>query len=209
MNHDQATQQQATERYILGELSDDQRDAFEEHYFDCALCADNVRAASAFTGAVRASARNASNPFLERQKAKQRRRFVAPLAAAASLIVGVLTMQVAFVAPLQTEVATLRQPFAPQEVRVEDLRGARATAESSQPIQLEIEIPTDLGPAPYTCAVLDAKGSPQAEFKVTEERAKDYFPITYRPGGLKPGDYTIRVSDANRKVIKEYPIEVR
>jgi hypothetical protein len=44
MDHTEATATFATDRYLLGELSDAQADAFEEHYFDCAECTDDLRA---------------------------------------------------------------------------------------------------------------------------------------------------------------------
>lgn len=48
MNHAEAVEQMATERYLLGELSLELRDAFEEHFFDCPECAVDVRAAALF-----------------------------------------------------------------------------------------------------------------------------------------------------------------
>jgi hypothetical protein len=43
MEHSQAIEMNASDRYVLGELSAADADAFEEHYFDCADCADDVR----------------------------------------------------------------------------------------------------------------------------------------------------------------------
>ncbi|HEY9127177.1 MAG TPA: zf-HC2 domain-containing protein, partial [Acidobacteriaceae bacterium] len=48
MNHAEAVGQMATERYLLGELSPELRDAFEEHFFECPECAMDVRAAALF-----------------------------------------------------------------------------------------------------------------------------------------------------------------
>ena len=48
MDHDQAIKQRAAERYLLDELSPEERNHFEEHYFMCVQCADDVRAAFAF-----------------------------------------------------------------------------------------------------------------------------------------------------------------
>ncbi len=45
MNHHQAVSSHATERYLLDEMSEVEKFAFEDHYFDCAECADDVRAA--------------------------------------------------------------------------------------------------------------------------------------------------------------------
>jgi len=46
MDHDVVVRQQMTEKYLLDELSPTERDEFEEHFFDCADCAIDVRAGS-------------------------------------------------------------------------------------------------------------------------------------------------------------------
>lgn len=43
MNHEQATGTQAAERYALGRLGAEEREAFEGHYFDCSDCFQRVR----------------------------------------------------------------------------------------------------------------------------------------------------------------------
>jgi hypothetical protein len=48
MDHSEAVQQMAAERYLLSELTPEARDAFEEHVFDCPECALDLRAAAAF-----------------------------------------------------------------------------------------------------------------------------------------------------------------
>jgi hypothetical protein len=48
MDHQEAIRQNATERYLLDELDPEQRDQFEEHFFDCQDCATDVRAAAMF-----------------------------------------------------------------------------------------------------------------------------------------------------------------
>lgn len=53
MDHKEAVQVHAAVKYVLGELPQDLRDAYEEHYFDCAECALDVRAAAVFTDNAR------------------------------------------------------------------------------------------------------------------------------------------------------------
>ncbi len=53
MDHLEAKRLHASEKYVLGELSPDQRDAYEEHYFDCAECAEDVKATLTFVSASR------------------------------------------------------------------------------------------------------------------------------------------------------------
>lgn len=48
MDHNEAVQQMATERYLLGDMTPDLREAFEEHFFDCPECAFDLRAGTAF-----------------------------------------------------------------------------------------------------------------------------------------------------------------
>ena len=54
MDHDTALKIQAAERYVLDEFSPDERAGFEEHFFECAECADEVRAASILAANARA-----------------------------------------------------------------------------------------------------------------------------------------------------------
>lgn len=48
MDHKEAVQLQAAEKYVLGELTQPLRDEYEEHFFDCAECALDVKAVAAF-----------------------------------------------------------------------------------------------------------------------------------------------------------------
>jgi hypothetical protein len=50
MDHSEAVNQMAAEKYLLGELPPDVRDAFEEHFFDCPECAFDIRTGMAFLG---------------------------------------------------------------------------------------------------------------------------------------------------------------
>lgn len=48
MEHQQAIQNLAVESYLLDQMTPQERDAFEEHYFECTVCAEDIRAASRF-----------------------------------------------------------------------------------------------------------------------------------------------------------------
>ncbi len=53
MDHNEATEQMVAERYLLGELTPELRDAFEEHAFDCPECSVDLRAGATFIGAAK------------------------------------------------------------------------------------------------------------------------------------------------------------
>ena len=59
MNHQDALQEMAVERYLLGELSGESLDRFEEHLFDCPLCVTDLRTGSTFINAARGELRTA------------------------------------------------------------------------------------------------------------------------------------------------------
>src|SRR4051812_28237595 len=42
MEHEDAIRTGAIERYLLGEMIEDERAIFEEHYFDCRVCAADI-----------------------------------------------------------------------------------------------------------------------------------------------------------------------
>lgn len=48
MEHEPAVRNLAVESYLLGEMSPAERESFEEHYFECSVCAEDLRAASQF-----------------------------------------------------------------------------------------------------------------------------------------------------------------
>jgi hypothetical protein len=62
MTHADAASTQAVERYLLGELSSEERDQFEAHAFDCIICADDLKAAALFLDTGRAVLREEPPP---------------------------------------------------------------------------------------------------------------------------------------------------
>jgi anti-sigma factor RsiW len=53
MDHDVVVSNYTAERYLLGELTETEREAYEEHYFDCAECAEEIQCGAEFVQMVR------------------------------------------------------------------------------------------------------------------------------------------------------------
>jgi hypothetical protein len=53
MTHQQALSTSASERYLLGEMTEPERSTFEEHYFSCTECAEDVRTLAVMQEGVR------------------------------------------------------------------------------------------------------------------------------------------------------------
>ena len=62
MDHETAVQLKATERYFLGELTGADREEFEEHFFTCPECAEDVRALTVFSANAKAVFREEAAP---------------------------------------------------------------------------------------------------------------------------------------------------
>jgi hypothetical protein len=93
MTHADAVRTLAVERYLLDEMPEIERFAFEDHFFDCVDCADDLRAGSTMRKAVKAGLLpQASRPAAIAPAIAKRRwtpSVVIPWAAAATLALAV------------------------------------------------------------------------------------------------------------------------
>jgi len=53
MDHNEAVRLHAAEKYLLGKLAKEQHAEYEEHYFDCSACAEEIKATVAFMQGLR------------------------------------------------------------------------------------------------------------------------------------------------------------
>jgi hypothetical protein len=93
MDHETAIRVQAAERYLLDEFSPEERTEFEDHFFGCLECADEVRAASILAAnatAVLKEEHARESAGAERLSGRGRVRFFWPLMASAALNVALL-----------------------------------------------------------------------------------------------------------------------
>jgi anti-sigma factor RsiW len=96
MSHNDAIDQQAAVKYLLGELPPAQRDAYEDHYFDCAACATDLKALATFADTARELLRQEAAVSLAQASAPPRANWFAwlrpivavPVFAALLLVIG-------------------------------------------------------------------------------------------------------------------------
>jgi Putative zinc-finger len=62
MDHETSVRLKAAERYFLGELTGEDRDGFEDHFFVCPECSEDLRALTVFSANAKAVCRQASKP---------------------------------------------------------------------------------------------------------------------------------------------------
>jgi hypothetical protein len=68
MDHNEAVRLQAAEKYLLGELPKEQHAAFEDHYFDCSACAEEMKATAAFMESSRQVVREVAPQAIDEKK---------------------------------------------------------------------------------------------------------------------------------------------
>jgi hypothetical protein len=93
MDHDTAIRMQAAERYVLKEFAPEQQAEFEEHFFGCPECAQEVRSAAIFVAnaaQVLREERASESAGWERSVGRPNWRFWWPLVASAALNLALL-----------------------------------------------------------------------------------------------------------------------
>jgi hypothetical protein len=197
MTHAEATKTFASERYILGEMSEHERDAFEEHFFSCTECADDVRSGAQMHDGVRAG-------LLPRASANERSSVwsgwripvLMPWAMAATLA-GVVAYQSLWQMP------ELRRQVAPQALEPIWLRPATRGAAPvvnlrfGRPVSLSVEVNAPDGVRELSYALQDDNGVTISSGRATTPVPGTPLLLLFPSANFaKPGPYVLRVGDA-------------
>lgn len=218
MTHQEAVESLATERYLLDDMSNSDRQAFEDHFFSCELCADDMRVAAAmFKGAKAGFAGGAATaqvlPMVARSAVKAPvwyRSTALPWAAAAALAL-VTTYQSFWVVP------SLRRDQSPLAIVPVTLRPASRGAEpvvplssDGTPITLAIEInePADTGQLIYE--LKNADGRPIVSGRAAAPAPGTPLLLLIPSTLVGPSHYSLSVHDAgpSNRPLGEYRFAV-
>lgn len=214
MNHEDALKSMATERYTLDEMEPAERDAFEEHYYECSICADDVVDAAKFAAGVRSSDLYVPvRPPLPMPVPRRSNWW----AVAASVFAVGLTYQSFWVVPhlraIQAQVMTVARLS--EGISLES--ASRGSSEEvvrvvrrDEAIPLTFPIETSEPQPLYVCEVHDAAGKTRASFTVTQAEANEVVRRVLMPHTLSSGDYKLVIRGGERE-IAAYPftVEVR
>jgi hypothetical protein len=205
MTHDEAKNSMAAAAYILDQLEPAERDAFEQHFFDCTACAADVLDASAIADGVRT--RN-----VVRFKDYSRWPLAAAVAAVAISLSSHYAPQIASL--WHRTPAPIGQPArvtaVEQVIQLEATRGVAAVhhVNANQPAAIYFTIPpSDVPPPAYTCALLDASGHVVTTVEVRRDHAAEPVRLPLAAGTLRKGDYKLVIRGGDRE-IPAYPFTV-
>ncbi|MGH9756747.1 MAG: anti-sigma factor family protein [Candidatus Acidiferrales bacterium] len=206
MNHKEATRIKAAERYVLGELSGELREQYEEHFFTCAECADELRYTAAFAASARDvfSAEAAGAPLASAREPRTTGRFAFLLRpsmaiAAIVLLAFVVGYQNFRVIPrLKTAVSQSAAPVALSSFSLIGVnsRGGAPLAISlppGRPFSLYLDIPPQNQFPIYTCELEDAAGASDFSLEITAQQAKDTVQLLIPAGRITMGKHVVVV----------------
>ena len=195
MDHDVAVKSEAVERYLLGTMSDEERDAFEEHYFSCPECADEIRTAARFRANAREAFRDPSAFPVKSRFHWLRSPILAPFALACALL---LTYQNAVQIPSLKQQARVRSfaSFALHTVQRSAEQQTRIPAGVSQ-FALYFDVPGGSGaPRSYECTIRDEAGKTIDSFQAPAPSSGEPLNILFHRSSLAPGRYILNVQGA-------------
>jgi len=199
MEHSEAVQLMATERYLLGELTGDDRESFEEHLFSCQDCALDVRTAASFLEHSKVALANPAVAELQPAPVPAKPagvwRFWPALAAAVLvLLVGVIGYQNTVQYPtLKSALALAATPqVLPSAVLVSsrDVTSPVVRVQRSSPFLLLMDIPDQAGFASYVVELHNAVGTTEWTLPIAASAARDTISIRV-PGVDHSGEYVL------------------
>ena len=198
MNHQDALREMAVERYLLGELSGASLDSFEEHLFECAECAADVKAGATFVDAARAelgAARRVVVPEVE-SASRWLSWLTSPwvLAPALAACLLVIAFQAFVLQPrMRMEVARAQAPglLNPLVLANAGPRGGDAIPQIVAPehgdFAISLDVPTAGGFSSYRCSLYGPDGALVWQTAVSPEQARDALLIHMPADKVKEG----------------------
>lgn len=232
MDHSEAVQQMTAERFLLDELTLEERDEFEAHVFDCQECALDLRAGVAFVNEAKVQlpqliADSPASTRADAKKPKEKKNYwflwqrpaFAGLAFACMLVVGYQNL-VTYPA-LRTAANQPRLlPSAPLHGNTRGGGHLTIAADRKHGVSLPVDVLGSMTSAAYSSYSVDLVNQ-QGKLVWTDsitaptesESASQSFSLAIPGATLENGQYTIVVSGVaptgERSPINRYSFEIR
>jgi hypothetical protein len=206
MNHDEAIRLKAAEKYLLGELSSELRDQYEDHYFGCAECAQDVRAGAVFIDNARDVLIPPSVTELgaKHQPATTggwwatllRPAFAVPALALLLLFAGyqnAVTIPQLKTALSQSDAAQTLPSYSLISGNSRGGAPLAIVAPAGKPFSFFVDIPPNDGYSSYICEFETESGTPELSLNVSADEAKRTVQLLIPAGRLASGKHVLVV----------------
>jgi hypothetical protein len=203
MDHNEALQLQAAEKYVLGELSQVQREEYEEHYFDCAECAVDIRVLATFADTTREVLRQERERQLARDLVPARGgwlRWLQPVVAVpafAALLLIIAYQNTVTIPQARDEASSgAAQIFvASRAPKMAVVRGGEEIVKVSARPNESLPLKFDFTPTPsfdaYVCQLQDESGRSVLQVRVPGSFTNKELNLVVPANRVKPGKYTL------------------
>lgn len=219
MKHEEAIQSFAVEQYLLGEMSPTQREAFEEHYFECEVCASELRTAVSFKEDMRAilAAEQVSPTAVapvvrdDPKPAWNWLSWLQPQMAAAALA-GLAAISIGSVAMLRSEIGRLSEPRVVNSAFLRDqTRGEapvlRVDGDAAALLSFDLPVATD---SKLDFLVQSANGGVVYKTSADAPRSNEQVNFLIPKLNLPAGSYKVLVRDPGKdEDLAQYPFEIQ
>jgi len=224
MEHTEAVRLHAAEKYLLGELSSAQREEYEEHYFDCSACAEELKTTVAFMESAKQLVRERAPQTAEDKRAAGwfpwlRPAFAIPVFAALLLFIGYqnsVTIPSLKQGASQSASARIVNSYSFMEVGARGEAALNIKVRPDEEFALEVDFPPVASAASYVGQIQDEAGHVKFSLPASLEQAKSTVHVGVPAGSLQPGKYSFVIlategaasPAGNLKEIKRLPFTI-
>jgi hypothetical protein len=221
MDHTEVVQLRLTEKYVLGELTGDVREGYEEHYFDCVECAADLKAAAIFVDASRGALREERN--LGRVKSEViaqsgwfgwlRPMVAVPVFAVLIALIAYQNMVTIPVARKEGQHGSMQligPAISLQMANVRGEGGVTVQTHANAPFELYFDFTPARQFPNYLCQLQDDSGHPVYQIEIPGEKTNQEIHMAVSGGVPHPGKYTLAIagqSAAGSGVVEENRVE--
>jgi hypothetical protein len=203
MDHNEAVQLQAAVKYVLGELSPVQRDDYEEHYFDCAECAVDIKALATFADTTREVLRHEREKQIARNFVPARGgrlRWLQPVVtvpAFAALLLIIAYQNVVTIPHARQDASSgAAQLFVTSRApKMAVTRGSeeipKYSVRQGQSLPLKFDFTPKKSFDAYVCQLQDESGHPVLQVRVPGSFTNKELNLVVPANSVKPGKYTL------------------
>jgi len=213
VGHEEATRNLMAERYLLGELTEDERSSYEEHLFSCEACFEQIKVGTELVSQIRQLGPEAVNPvpgFMSRFI----RNVSQPVTAAAfALLICVSALSLY----QHRTISRLKQPQVTPSFFLSD--GAKTggikklSLAPNARFDLSIQLLRSGDFNSYEGRILTGSGQLKSAFPVSAEQTKDTIHLSLDSGTFGPGTYALVInglaSDGQKTEIDRYEFQVQ
>ncbi|HEY2392740.1 MAG TPA: zf-HC2 domain-containing protein [Candidatus Angelobacter sp.] len=197
IEHEEAARNLMAEQYLLGEMTEDERDAYEEHLFSCQICFDQVKVGTELVSQLRQIGPEASTPvpgFVSRLIAHVGQPFT-------MTVLALLISASAFNVYQSRMINSLKQAKVTPSLFLSD--GAKAggvkkltlAPDTRFDVSIQVLQPGDF--AAYEGRIQTESGQLKASIPISPEQIKDTIHFSLDSSVIMPGTYLIIIHGLN------------